>query len=521
MKQEQILAIDQGTQSVRAIVFDLQGNLLGKSQVMLEPYFSAEPGWAEQHPTYYWQQLCRACQALWQQRAVVKEALVGVALTSQRGTLINVDRHGEALRPAITWLDQRRTTGLKPVGGLWGLGFKLVGMAETVAYAQAEAEANWIRVNQPDIWEQTHKFLMLSGYLTYRLVGRFVDSVGAQVGYVPFDYQKLRWANRYDWKWQAFPMNPDILPELVPPTGVLGEITTMAAAETGIPADLPLIAAATDKACEALGAGCVEPHAACLSYGTSASVIVTQAKYREVRPLIPPYPSALPNAYSLEIQIYRGYWMVEWFKHQFGQPEQAVALEQGQRPEVLFDDLVRQVPPGAQGLLLQPYWSPGLKVPGPEAKGAIIGFGAIHTRAHVYRAILEGVAYALRDGKEQLERRTGIAIRELRVAGGGSQSDAALQITADLFGMEAARPHISETSGLGAAIDAAVGLGCYPDVVSAVRAMTRIGRVFEPDREAAALYDELYRRVYRRMYQQLKPLYEEIRDITGYPQRPT
>lgn len=513
MKKEQILAIDQGTQSVRALVFDLHGKLLAKSQVILEPYFSEQPGWAEQHPTYYWQQLCQACQGLWEQPAVVKEALVGVALTSQRGTMINVDRDGKVLRPAITWLDQRRTTGLKPVGGLWGLGFKLVGMAETVAYAQAEAETNWLRVHQPEVWAQTHKFLMLSGYLTYQLVGHFVDSVGAQVGYVPFDYQKLRWSNRYDWKWQAFPMNAEMLPELVAPTGVLGEITTTAAAATGIPAGLPLIAAATDKACEALGAGCMEPTSACLSYGTSASVIVTQSKYREVRPLIPPYPSALPDAYNLEIQIYRGYWMVEWFKHQFGHPEQAPALEQGQVPEVLFEELVRQVPPGAQGLLLQPYWSPGLKVPGPEAKGAIIGFGAAHTRAHIYRAILEGVGYALREGKEQIEGRTGVPIRELRVAGGGSQSDAALQITADLFGMEATRPHLFETSGLGAAIDAAVGLGCYADVASAVRAMTRVGRVFEPNREATAVYDELYRRVYRRMYQQLKPLYEQIRDI--------
>lgn len=519
MTQELILAIDLGTQSVRALVFDLQGNLVAKSQVMLEPYFASQPGWAEQQPAYYWQQLCYACQGLWQQPGVCKEALIGAALTSQRGTLINVDRDGTALRPAITWLDQRRTNGLKPVGGLWGLSFKLVGMTETVAYAQAEAEANWIRVHQPEIWEQTHKFLMLSGYLTFRLVGRFVDSVGSQVGYVPFDYRGLRWANRSDWKWQAFPMRPDLLPELVPPTAVLGEITAVAAAETGIPTGLSLIAAATDKACEALGAGCVAPSTACLSYGTSASVIVTQAKYREVRPLIPPYPSALPNAYNLEIQIYRGYWMVEWFKQQFGHPEVALAQALGQAPELLFDDLVRQVPPGAQGLMLQPFWSPGLKVPGPEAKGAIIGFGALHTRAHVYRAILEGVAYALRDGKEQLERRTDVAIRELRVAGGGSQSNAALQLTADLFGMAATRPHITETSGLGAAIDAAVGLGCYPDVASAVREMTRVGRVFEPNGEAAALYDELYRRVYRRMYEQLQPLYAAIRDISGYPQR--
>ncbi|UUZ53606.1 hypothetical protein LP419_33585 [Massilia sp. H-1] len=115
------------------------------------------------------------------------------------------------------------------------------------------------------------------------------------------------------------------------------------------------------------------------------------------------------------------------------------------------------------GLMLQPYWTPGIKVPGPEAKGAIIGFGDVHTRAHVYRAILEGLAYALREGKERIEKRSGVAITELRVSGGGSQSDAAMQLTADIFGLPTARPHIYETSGLGAAIDAAVGLGLYPD----------------------------------------------------------
>ena len=141
----------------------------------------------------------------------------------------------------------------------------------------------------------------------------------------------------------------------------------------------------------------------------------------------------------------------------------------------------------------------------------------MHTRAHMYRAILEGLAYALRDGKERTEKRSKIAITELRVAGGGSQSDAAMQITADIFGLPTARPHIYETSGLGAAIDAAVGLKIYSDFPSAVKAMTRTGRVFEPIKENHSLYDNLYKRVYLKMYRQLKPLFKEIKDITGYP----
>jgi sugar (pentulose or hexulose) kinase len=210
---------------------------------------------------------------------------------------------------------------------------------------------------------------------------------------------------------------------------------------------------------------------------------------------------------------------VNWFKEEFAHREQLIADERGIEPEVLFDELVNKVPPGSMGLILQPYWSPGLKVPGPEAKGAIIGFGDVHTRAHIYRAILEGLGYALREGKERTEHRSRIPITELRVSGGGSQSDAAMQITADIFGLPTARPHIYETSGLGAAIDLAVGLGLHPDFDTAVREMTRLGEVFEPNPETREIYDGLYQRVYQRMYKKLKPLYDEIREITGYPSK--
>ncbi|MDX9974311.1 MAG: FGGY-family carbohydrate kinase, partial [FCB group bacterium] len=491
-----ILAIDNGTQSVRALLFDLRGTLIAKSRVPIEPYFSEQPGWAEQHPATYWEALCEACQQLWQSTNVPKAAIAGVTLTTQRSTVVNVDRHGEPLRPAITWLDQRRTEGQKPVGGLWGATFALVGMSETVAYFQAEAEMNWIRIHQPEIWEKTHKYLFLSGYLTYRLTGQYVDSVSNQVGYVPFDYKAQQWAARSDWKWQAVPVERAKLPELIPAAQPLGEITAEAAAATGIPEGLPLIAAAADKACEVIGAGCLDSHIGCLSYGTTATINTTQKHYVEIIPLIPPYPSAVPGAYSLEMQIYRGYWMVSWFKKEFGLAEQQLAEGIGVEPEDLFDHLTEQTPPGSMGLILQPYWSPGLKIPGPEAKGAIIGFGDVHTREYLYSAILEGLAYALREGKERTERRSHIPITELRVSGGGSQSNAAMQITADVFNLPTARPHTYETSGLGAAIDAAVGLGLHSDFEIAVREMTHLGQVFEPNPVYRDLYDGLYNRVY-------------------------
>ena len=511
-----ILAIDNGTQSVRALLFDLQGKLVDKSQVAIT-YQSAEPGWAEADADVFWQALCQACQQLWQTTRVNKSDIAGLVITTQRGTTLALDAKGQPLRPAMIWLDQRRTEHAPRLAWWWEAAFRAIGMRDTVRHFQKEAEANWIAQHQPELWARTRKYLLLSGYLNYRFTGRFVDSVAAQVGYVPFDYKKGQWAPPHDWKWQALPITPAMLPELVAAGTVIGQVSEQAAQETGIPAGLRVLAGAADKACEVLGAGCLTPDIACLSYGTAATINTTTPRYLEATPFIPPYQAAVPGHYNTEVQITRGFWMVNWFKEQFGLHEQQQALAEGVSPESLFDALVNRVPPGAQGLMLQPFWNPGIKVPGPEAKGAVIGFGDVHTRAHLYRAILEGLAYALREAKERIEKRGGTPITLVRVSGGGSQSDAAMQITANIFNLPCERPHLYETSGLGAAMIAAVGLGLHADYASAVAAMARMGDRFEPEPQHAHTYEQLYRRVYCRMYKRLQPLYRDIRAITGYP----
>ncbi len=512
-----LLAIDNGTQSVRALLFDLQGNLLGKGKVELQAYYSTQPGWAEQDPDYYWASVGEACRRLWQQLEIDRRLIKGVALTTQRGSLIHVDAAGQPLRPAILWLDQRRAEVPGPIKGPWGWLFKLARAEEAVNHFRAQAEVNWVAQEQPQIHRRTHKVLLLSGFLSHRLCGRFVDSLASCVAYLPFDYKRLKWAAPGDWKWQALAVRREQLPELVQPGQLIGHISAAASLHTGIPEGLPLIAAGADKACEVLGAGGLEPSTACLSYGTTATINTTRRRYLETVRLIPPYPAAMPGHYNTEVMIFRGFWMVSWFKREFGLSELQRAEALAVAPEALFDELVNAVPPGSMGLMLQPYWSPGVREPGLEAKGSIIGFGDVHTRAHLYRAILEGLAYALRQGKEQIERRSGTRITRLRVSGGGSQSDAAMQLTADIFGLPAERPHTYETSGLGAAIACAVGLGLHADFPAAIAAMTRVGQVFEPDPAARGIYQRLYREVYQRMYARLKPLYRSIRAITGYP----
>ena len=515
-KNPLILTIDNGTQSIRALLFDFQGHLIEKAKIDITPYYSDNPGWAEQNPDYYWQSLVKACIALWSKTQIDKSQIKAVSLTSQRGTYVCVDKSGQAIRPAITWLDQRRASIDKPLGYGWDCLIKCVGKTRAIKHFRTHCYSQWLAQHQPDIWQNTHKFLLLSGWQLFKLTGKFKDSTAAQVGYIPFSYRSKEWSHRWNWKWQATGIKSDQLPELVRPGDLIGHITPTACEQTGIPQGLPVIASAADKACEVLGSGVITPHTGCLSYGTTATFNTVHYRYVEPRFLMPPWPSAVPDAWNAEFMIYRGYWMVSWFKKQFGHHEVHHAKKQGIMPEALLECLIHEAPPGSMGLMLQPYWSPGLD--NHEAKGGIIGFGDIHTRAHVYRAIIEGLAYALREGKESLEKRTGKMITSLIASGGGSQSDGVLQLTADVFNLPVKRPHTHETSGLGAAINAAVGVNVYPDYSTAVKKMVRITETFEPKPDNVMLYEQLYRDVYKKMYKQLKPLYKKIRTITRYPE---
>jgi sugar (pentulose or hexulose) kinase len=209
---------------VRALLFDLEGNLIAKGRQETEPYFSAQPGWVEQRPQHYWWALGQACERLWASTSIPRQAVRGIAVTSQRGTVINLDACGRVLRPAIVWMDQRRAELVEPLPHPWKLMIKLLGLEATVDAFRAQAQANWIAQQQPEIWQRTEKFLLLSGYLNWRLTGNFVDSVGSQVSYLPFDFRRQRWARHGDFKWRLLPIRRRMLPELVPPGTVIGSL---------------------------------------------------------------------------------------------------------------------------------------------------------------------------------------------------------------------------------------------------------------------------------------------------------
>jgi sugar (pentulose or hexulose) kinase len=564
MTGERILAIDCGTQSLRALIFDARGALVARRKVEYEPYFSAKPGYAEQDPELWWLALGQAVRGLLADDARAFDGLAAVALTTQRDSMVCVDERGDPLRPAILWLDSRKAPRPYRPGLLTALGLKLIGMDEALARTQESGKCSWLRLYDAEAWKRTRSYMQVSGFLTARLTGEFADSVASQIGHIPFDYKRQRWAASSHRNAKMFPVEPEKLPRLVEPGGELGRISQAACAATGIPAGLPLMAAGSDKGCETLGMGVVDETMASLSFGTTATIQTMSGRYREPQRFMPSFPAVIPGCFNPEVEIFRGYWMITWFKNQFAHEEVERAKAAGMAPEEMLDELLARTPAGGQGLIMQPYWTAGLKT--PAARGAVIGFGDAHERAHLYRAIIEGLAFGLKEGLEKIERASGTKVTLLAASGGASQSDRICQISADLFNLPLVRGATCETSGLGAAMCAAAGLGWYPGVRDAALAMSaraadsqggagergagkrpsdgglvaegRSGgrpsderpsderpsdgrsRRFEPEPAKARLYAELYERVYKKIYKALAPLYEELRDITGYPEKP-
>jgi len=511
-----ILSIDCGTQSLRALLFSDDGTLIAKHKIEYQPYFSAKPGWAEQNPEIFWNALVNAAKQLKDKMPAEYEKITGVGITAQRDTMINLDQNGTPLRPAITWLDQRKAPVHYQPNALMQLIYKSAGMYEALLKSQTSGKCNWIRAYQPDIWAKTYKYLQVSGYLNYKLTGDFTDSVASQIGHIPFDYKKMQWASENQIAFKLFPVEKEKLATLAAPGEMIGDVSKEASEQTLIPEGTPVIACGSDKGCETIGMGVVDTRMASLSFGTTATVQTSTEKYFEPQKFMPAYPAPLPDHYNPEIEIFRGYWMITWFKNEIGYKEVLDAEKKGVVPEIILDKLLKDAPPGAMGLTVQPYWGPGLKT--PDAKGCMIGFGDVHTKGHIYRAVIEGLAFALLEGLHSIEKSGKFKVLKIAVSGGASQSDPICQIAADIFNKPLVRGKTFETSGLGAAVITSVGVGIHATFDDAIKKMVKYDRTFTPDKKNVIIYDKLYNRVYKKLYPALKDIYKNIRVITGYPE---
>lgn len=513
MKEPLVLVFDVGTQSTRAFLFNKKGETVCMHKHETIPYYQTKVGFAEKNTEDYWQGVCEASLALKSKAGDLWDDIIAMSITSIRCTYAFLDENINPVRPSITWLDQRLAKPQQKFPLINTILFKIAGMYRTAVKQRRMSPSSWMKENQPDVWKATKYYTLVSAYLNYKLSGRLCDCTAAQASRLPYNYKKERWQKSSELTCTVYNVEREKLCELVKPGDVIGKITKQAAEQTGIPEGLEIIASGSDKACETLGTGALRRDVASVSYGTTATLQITTKKYVEPQKYMPAYNSVVKGYFNPEIQIFRGFWMVTWFKQQFGHEEVQKAEVVGSTAEAVLDSYLSEVPAGSNGLMLQPYWAPSLKI--PEAKGTIIGFNDCHTKAHLYKAIVEGIGYALYEGLVNLEKRSHQKITSISVSGGGAKSNEICQLTADMSGKKVYRVQTSETSGLGAAMIVFVAKGEFKDMEECNAAMVHFKDEFVPSEENFAVYNQLFNKVYKDIYPKLQPLYIKLYDIVN------
>ena len=504
------LTIDFGTQSLRTALIDKTGNIVAIVKKAYNPvYYSEKNGYAEQDADFYWEMLVLALKELCSKNKDKLDNIIGATVTTFRDTAVLLDSKNKPIRRCILWLDQRTAKAKERLPLLHKIAFFIVGMTNTVKFNRQRTIAHWVKENEPEAWSKTKKYVNISTYITYKLSNKLIDSVSNFTGHYPIWYRKKIWYKEGALKGRIFGIPNRMLCEVKQSGEYLSTISDEVSELVGLPKGIKLYASGSDKACETVGVGALSRDIAAISYGTACSVEVSNQKYYEPEPFLPAYSAAVPGWYNMDVQIYRGYWMLSWFTKEFAQKECREAELLSMMPLELLNSKLTDIPPGSDGLVLQPYWGPGLRR--PLAKGSIIGFSDVHTREHFYRAIIEGIAYALRDGLEGIEKSQHHRVKEIRISGGGSQSSTICQITSDIFGLPVSRVQTFETTSLGAAISVFLATKEFETADDAITNMVHVVETYNPNTVANQQYEYLYKKVYLKMYPQLKDVYKDIK----------
>ncbi|MCH5157234.1 MAG: FGGY-family carbohydrate kinase [Clostridiales bacterium] len=504
-----VLVIDVGSQSMRGIIFDDRGNLLIKEQVKYEPYKSKHNGFVEESADHYFDVMCQITRALRDKAPELLDSVIAMSVDTFRDTAVLLDENNTPIRDCILWSDQRKAAvNYKQLPLFTRFCLKLVGMDGAIKAIRKKIKTRWVQLNEPELWSKVHKVVHISVYLNYRLTGNLTDSYAATIGLQPFDYKKRKWHTKNALLFPVYEVPLDMMVPVCNPGDEIGTISEEIAQLSGLPVGLKVIASGSDKGCETLGNGCVGSNVASVSFGTASSIQFSTKKYFEPEPFMPAYPSVLKNYYNPETQIFRGYWMISWFKQNFAEIFVERAKQTGKSVEELMNEEIDNIPAGCDGLVLQPFWQAGLTT--PEARGAIIGFSDFHSRAHMYRAIIEGIDFALREALERMERRGKQKIDYITISGGGSQSDIICQIAADIFGRPVKRAQTYETTGLGAAMVTFMSQGVFKDEQEAVDKMVRYTKTFTPNPATAKVYDDIFYNIYLKMYRKLRKFYKHL-----------
>ncbi|MHB0859181.1 MAG: xylulokinase [Anaerolineae bacterium] len=497
-----LIGLDVGTSGAKALLVDESGAVRASVTVEYD-YQTPQPLWAEQDPRQWWQASAAAIRGLLHKESVATEEIAAIGLTGQMVGLVALDAAGEPVRPCIMWNDQRSGAQCEAITSMLGFERLMALTSNPVLPGFVAPKVLWVREHEPDAFQRIAHILLPKDYVRFRLTGEYATEVSDASGTSLFDVVHRRWSQEM---LDILKIPANWLPRCYESPEVTGTLTSLAAEATGLPAGIPVVGGAGDQPAQAVGSGIVEPGVVSVTTGTSG-VVFTATPGPSVHPqgLLHAFCHAMPDAWYLMGVMLSAGGSLRWYRDVLAQAEKSVAWLAGRDPYELLTAEAEQAPVGSEGLLFLPYLS-GERTPhvDPYARGAWLGLTTRHDRRHLVRAVLEGVAFGLRDSLE-LVHGLGAPVQQIRASGGGARSTLWRQIQADVFGTELVTVNETEGAAYGAAILAAVGVGIFPSVACACRALFRVETHTQPVPTHVARYNELYA-LYRQAYPVLKPL---------------
>jgi xylulokinase len=491
------LGIDVATTGSKALLMDAAGAVVASAS---SPHTlqTPKPLWSEQNPEEWWSASCAAVRKALSEAGAGGDSVIAVGLTGQMHGLVLLDADGKILRPAILWNDQRTGAQSDEIRARLGRQ-RLIQITGNDALTGFTApKILWVQQNEPAVYAKARHILLPKDYLRYRLTSGYGMDKADGSGTILFDLKKRDWSGEV---LSALGIPAEWLPPTFEGPEFTGNVSTSAAADTGLKAGTPVAAGGGDQAAQAVGVGAVEPGIIALSLGTSGVVFAaTPSALIEPEGRLHAFCHAVPGMWHFMGVMLSAAGSLQWHRDTIA-------------PEMEFDALLKEaesVPAGSEGLQFLPYLS-GERTPHPDplARGAWIGLTLRHSRGHLTRAVLEGVAYGLKDGFG-LIRSSGLGeVRQVRVSGGGAKSALWRQILASVLEVELATVNTTEGAAYGAALLAGVGAGAWPDVPSACKAAILVTGSTRPDTAQIEVYRKGYS-IFRDLYPALKGSFQRM-----------
>jgi xylulokinase len=486
------LGIDVGTGGSRAVLIDEDGKITATATAEHAPFASPEIGWAEQSPTDWWRACVAAIREILADKTVRAEEIGAVSFSGQMHGSVLLGESDEVLRPALLWCDQRTEKQCAEITEKVGREKLIELVCNPAVTGFTLPKLLWVREHEPEIWARVRTVLLPKDYVRLRLSGDKASDVADSSGTLLFDVKNRRWSGEM---LAALEIDSNLLPEVYESIEVTGKVSAAGARETGLREGTLVVAGAGDNAAGAVGMGIVKAGTVSATIGTSGVVFaVTERPNLDKQGRIHTLCHAIPGRWHNTGVTQGAGLSLNWFRENFGENQS-------------YDELVDQaagISPGADGAIWLPYLM-GERTPHLDAKAraAFVGLTASHTKAHLTRAVLEGVAFSLRDSLEIFQE-TGAAVETIRLGGGGAKSNLWRQIQADTYGHAVEVIETEEGAAFGAAILAGVGAGAWNSVDEACAQTIRVLERSEPDPASAEKLNRNYQ-AYRLLYAALRP----------------